>query len=298
MGTGRFEQDSGPTGGLPGQPAPKPDLWRRVRRAALGVLGAGDPAKERTSLYLAFEEGAFTNLVGAIADCLGEDTVYRGVVSILEEAVDSPPTPGDRRFAVFNLARVHVARAALQSDPVRRRAPLASASAALSSLGPPAREVAWIDLQGEVESLRGNVAVAISHFERLTAITGNPAVAATRVAETLRRAGRLDEATAMVEKGLRADKDGRRWRHRLYQLLGMIEVDRGRIGEAEACLKRSTDVVQDSAEPWAFQTGLAIALLRRGRIAAVKAYADAAEKHLPGDPDAADLRARVAGGKA
>ncbi|MFM7321524.1 MAG: hypothetical protein ACKO5K_08385, partial [Armatimonadota bacterium] len=240
-------------------------------------------------------EVASSDFVGLVGDCLFEDTVYRGLVSILEEAVEEAKQPEARRFAAFNLARIHVARAGTTSDAVRRRAPLAAAAKALAAGDGRSREVAWIDLQGEIESLRGNVAEAIALFDRLTPITGNPAIAAARCGEALRRAGRLDEAASVVGKGLRNDREGRRWRHRLYQVLGSIELDRGRIAEAEVCLQRSAEVAQDTANPWPFQMGLAMALLGKGRRMAVRAYAEAALKHLPEDPDARRLANKAEG---
>lgn len=291
-----IRQESNSVGGLAGQPRPDPKIARRVRSAAVAIVSGSDPGRSRTELFLAFEEAALTVIVDSVADCLGEDTVYRGLASILEEAADEAKDPTNRRFALFNLARLHLERAAVLEDAVRRRQPLALAAQVLGREPSRSRDVAWIDMQGEIESLRGNVAAALTFFERLTPIVGNPAVAAVRMAETYRRAGRLDDGAVAADKGLRSDRDGKRWRHRLYQVRGWIELDRGNVDSAVACLRKSADAEQDRSDPWTFQIGLALALLKRQRFAAVREYAELARKHDPEDPAAKELAAKAGGG--
>lgn len=285
--------------GLDGQPAPSDDVAARILKANRAILGAGDPARARPELFLAVESEATADLTELLAPVVLEDPTYRGLVSVFTDAVADADDPKKALFARYNLARIHLLRALALDGPARRRAPLAAAAAALTGIGTSVKDIALIEMQGDIESLRGNVDQAVALYARLTPIAGTPAPALYRTGLAYRRAGRLDDAVAAFDKGLKSDRGGRLWRHLCTQGLGWVALDRGKLADAAAYLLASADAAPDDERPYALRTDLARALLAKGQRAAVLDYARKAERRAPRNPDILDLlrQAEAGGGR-
>jgi len=278
---------------LAGQPDVTTAVRRILRRHALAVLNEPDPGKARTALLIALEPVAHCDVVDILADTLAEESIYRGFTSILAEIAEDDADLDRRRFARFNLARTHLVKASLQPNPVARRPYIARASSALRQPGKPDRDPAWIDLESEIAFQEGRVEDALAFATRLAALTGNAAMAACRVGDLQRRAGRLDAAAQTLESALKKTSDRRLWKHRLLQRLAWVEFDRGRKDAALKILIESTKVEQDREHPFPLETALAKRLLPKATRTELASFASAALAHMPADPDAEALLKRV-----
>ncbi|MFY7953155.1 MAG: tetratricopeptide repeat protein [Armatimonadaceae bacterium] len=278
---------------LSGQPNVTGAVRRILRRHALAVLNDPDPGKARTSLLIALEPVAHCDVVDLLADTLAEDSIYRGFTSILAEIAEDDPDVDRRRYARFNLARAHLAKASLLTNLAARRNLVAQANSVLRQPGKPDRDPAWVELESEIALLQGRVDDALAIASRLAALTGNPALAACRLGEIQRRGGRLDAATETLEAALKKTSDRRVWKHRLLQRLASVEFDRGRKDAALRLLMESAKVEQDRDSPFALETALARRLLPNANRSVLAAYAAAAAAHFPGDPDAESLSRQV-----
>jgi tetratricopeptide (TPR) repeat protein len=283
---------------LAGQPSTNPAARRLIRRHALAVLNDPDPGKARTALLIALEPVAHCDIVDLLADTLAEETIYRGFASILAEVAEDDPDADKRRFAKFNLARLHLAKAALLTGATARKALVKSAQRALDTNGSLDRDPAWVELQSEIAFLLGKVDESLAIATRLAALSGNPARAACRLGDLQRRSGRLDAAAATLAAALRKNSDGRLWKHRLLQRFAWVEWDRGRKEAAVEMLLESAKVDQDRDQPFPFETALARRMAGTADSARLARYAAAASAHLPGDPDAESLARLLARGNA
>lgn len=281
---------------LAGQPDVTAAVRRILRRHALAVLNDPDPGRARTALLLALEPVAHCDVVDTLADTLSEESIYRGFTSILAEIAEEDSDLDRRRFARFNLARAHLAKASLQANPLARRNYLAQANAVLRQSGKPDKDPAWVDLESEILLLQGRIDDALATASRLATLTGNPALAACRLGDIQRRGGRLDAAAQTLETALKKTSDRRHWKHRLLQRLAWVEFDRGRKDSALKLLVESSKVEQDREHPFPFETALAKRLLSTSTRTGLAIFAAAALAHLPGDPDAEALSKLVTQG--
>jgi len=133
----------------------------------------------------------------------------------------------------------------------------------------------------------------------MAASGGSLALSQFKIAQAYQRARRYDPARRAYEAGIRADASSadalRSTYHRLYQGLATLYLVQGNDPAAGEALLLSARAQPDSAHPYKFRTDVARALLRRGRVQAVRAYAEAALKSMPDDED---LKALLADARA
>ncbi len=282
--------------GLTGQPKLPADAAARIRSAAAAIVGTGDLGTARPGLYIAVEDNVTADLADLLATVVRDDVTYNGLADTFESAVRAK-TGDDQRFALYNLARLHLLRARVTLRAAAKQAVLAQAERTARRVTDTAsRDAAAWELLGDIYAEQGNPEQAQAAYERINrgGAPGAMAQAHLKIGVAYQRAGRLELAEAAYRRGISADNaapsKGGETLHRLYQNVASLYVQRGKYRDALDALSRSARVAPDASAPYRLRLDVAQALLARGYAREVLAYAEAALRVTPDDPAARDLR--------
>ncbi|WP_374476542.1 tetratricopeptide repeat protein [Zoogloea sp.] len=150
------------------------------------------------------------------------------------------------------------------------------------------RSPGWMSawrLLGQIEDEMGHHQDAVRALAAAARLGEVDGAVRSRLAELYAQSGKVEEASRLSAGA----EGGRREQGRTQLVLGLGELNRGRLGPAEEAMRKAVDLAPGLADAW---SGLAVVLMRLGRPQEAEA---AAEKAVDLAPTHADMLANRAG---